>query len=118
MLWNTGRRSTLFALTFFIAIAASRLQAQRLPDGVQPEHYSLTLTPDLKTATFTGEEKIDLVLDRPGTTITLNSAEIKFTSVKVLAAGSSSSQEATVSLDGSKEQATVTFAQPVRAGQA
>lgn len=118
MLWNTGRRFTLFAFTVFIAIAASRLQAQRLPGGVHPEHYSLTLTPDLKTATFTGEEKIDLVLDRPGTTITLNSSEIKFNSVKVLTEGSRSSQEATVSLDSAKEQASFTFAQPVPAGKA
>ncbi len=86
--------------------------------GVHPEHYSLTLTPDLKAATFAGEETIDVVLDRPSTTITLNAAEIKFLSVKAAVSGSSQrSQTAQVSLDDAKEQATFTFAQPLPAGK-
>ena len=41
-----------FALaSFALAIPA---QAQRLPQTIKPEHYSLTLTPDLKGATFAG----------------------------------------------------------------
>src|ERR1700722_11650916 len=55
--------------------------AQRLPQTVKPEHYTLTLAPDLKNATFTGRESIDVVIDQPVDVITLNSAEIKFESV-------------------------------------
>jgi len=55
--------------------------AQRIPTDAHPEHYSLHLTPDLKAAIFTGDETIDLTLDAPSTTITLNAAEIKFLSV-------------------------------------
>jgi hypothetical protein len=39
--------------------------AQRLPQTVKPEHYTLTLAPDLKTATFTGKESIDVVVEQP-----------------------------------------------------
>jgi len=102
-------RTFLFA--FFLTTTALTSYAQRLPGGVRPEHYSLMLTPDLKAATFTGEEAIDVVLERPSSTITLNAVEIKFSSVKA------GSQSAEVSLDESKEQATFTFAQALPAGK-
>ena len=108
---NAGFLRTLFAIAFLAIVSSSMLQAQRLPDGVHPEHYSLVLAPDLKAATFTGEETIDVVLDRPSATITLNAAEIKFLSVKA------SAQSADVSLDAAKEQATFTFPQPLAAGK-
>lgn len=90
----------LVCLTSLFSQAA---HAQRLPPGVHPEHYTLSLTPDLKAATFTGNETIDIVLDHPSRSITLNAAEIKFLSV------TSGSQAAEVSLDPAKEQATFTF---------
>src|SRR5258708_20177570 len=96
-------RNTLLLLAASILTATTAAQAQRLPGGVHPEHYSLTLTPDLQAATFTGTETIDLTLDAPSKTITLNAAEIKFLSV------TSGSQTATVTLDGAKEQATLSF---------
>ena len=63
-------------------VAVGRVEAQRLPGGVRPEHYSLVITPDLKAATFAGRETIDVVLDAPATAITLNAAEIEFISVR------------------------------------
>ncbi len=47
------------------SFAAQPLHAQRLPDTVLPEHYSLTLTPDLKAATFSGVETIDVSIKAP-----------------------------------------------------
>ncbi len=102
-------RRTLLAS--FILLTSTFAQAQRLPGGVHPEHYSLALTPDLKTATFKGVETIDLTLDAPSATITLNAVEIQFTSVRA------GSQTAQVSLDPDKQQATFTFAQPLPAGK-
>jgi aminopeptidase N/puromycin-sensitive aminopeptidase len=104
-------RLTLPAILALVFTALPALHAQRLPEGVHPEHYSLALTPDLKAATFAGEETIDVVLDRPSTAITLNAAEIKF--LKVTAG----SQSAAVTLDDAKEQATFTFPQPLPAGK-
>ncbi|MGC1461824.1 MAG: M1 family metallopeptidase [Terracidiphilus sp.] len=90
--------------------------AQRLPDTVVPEHYSLTLTPDLKSATFAGIESIDVAVKEPVSSITLNSAEIAFHSVTVSAG--SRQQTAIVALDKQREQATFTFPAPVPAGKA
>ncbi|HEY2039347.1 MAG TPA: M1 family metallopeptidase [Edaphobacter sp.] len=105
------RRPALLALTCLFVLAPAAF-AQRLPGGVHPEHYSLTLTPDLNAATFTGEETIDVVLDTPSKEITLNAIEIKFLSVKA------GSQTAEVSEDKAKEQATFTFPEALPAGKA
>ncbi|MGA8670111.1 MAG: M1 family peptidase, partial [Terracidiphilus sp.] len=90
--------------------------AQRLPSTVIPEHYALTLTPDLKNATFAGVESIDLVLKDPTNSITLNSAEIAFQWVEVTDGGKQ--QTATVTLDANQQQATFHFSQMLPAGRA
>jgi len=112
------------ALPFRAVVAGAALlaalvpaaRAERLPKTVIPEHYALTLAPDLKTATFTGFETIDVELKEPSKTITLNSAEIKFESVTVKAAGKE--QTATVATDDEKEVATFTFPDTLPAGKA
>jgi aminopeptidase N len=123
-------------------VAVVRVDAQRLPGGVRPEHYSLTITPDLRGATFSGSERVEVVLDRPVSAITLNAAEIEFVEVKAFAGGLSGEetkantgvlrsaqndslggrdggvgQAAVVTLDAAKEQATFTFARTLPAGR-
>ncbi len=130
-------RSTLFTLSAVLLAANLAAQAQRLPAGVHPEHYSLSLTPDLKAATFAGEETIDVTLDSPSKTITLNAAEIKFvavqethsTDIRVVTKGGQAPefkstihqppmrQDAYVTLDEAKEQATFIFPKELPAGK-
>jgi aminopeptidase N len=122
MPWQRSARppSVLCALIFpgllaVLALLAPRSAcAQRLPDIARPEHYTLTLTPNLETATFAGEETIDLILTQPGNRITLNAAEIQFGQVTAETGGKT--QTAKVSLDPQKEQATFQFAQTLPAG--
>ena len=89
--------------------------AQRLPQTVKPEHYTLWLAPDLKTATFAGRESIDVVIEQPIDAITLNSAEIKFESVTTVLDGKTLS--AKVTEDADKQQATFDFSQKLPAGK-
>jgi aminopeptidase N/puromycin-sensitive aminopeptidase len=89
---------------------------QRLPATVVPTHYTLELTPDLKAATFSGEEAIDVNIEQPTQSITLNAIEIAFQSVTIDAGGAE--QSGVVSLDAGKQQATFTFPDAVPAGNA
>jgi len=105
------------ATLFCLVLAPTRsATAQRLPDTVRPEHYTLSLTPDLKAATFSGVETIDVTLAEPASAITLNAAEIDFQSVSVTAGGKQ--QTATATQDKTKEQATFTFPEKLPAGKA
>ena len=106
----------------FLAVSSIGATAQRLPGGVHPEHYSLTLTPDLRAATFTGEETIDVTLEISSSTITLNAAEVRFLSVTATSAQLNPAAPATqytaaVSIDLAKEQATFTFPKQLPAGK-
>ena len=111
-------RGAMAAMAFALLCLFPALPAcaQRLSQTVKPEHYTLTLTPDLKAATFTGVERIDLDVKEPSATITLNSAEIEFQSVTVTAGGRQ--QTGTVATDKDKEQTTFTFPQQISAGKA
>src|SRR6266702_402470 len=123
-----------------IIVCSGGARAQRLPGGVRPEHYSLTITPDLVKARFAGSETIEVVLDRPASAITLNAAEIEFGVVRAFVAAeggaganagvlplsgaqgqndnrkADDALDATVALNAVKEQATFTFARELPAG--
>jgi aminopeptidase N/puromycin-sensitive aminopeptidase len=113
------RASTSVIRAFLAACALAGLfaaHAQRLPDTVRPEHYTIALEPDLKSATYTGKESIDVLLKQPSATITLNAIEITFKTVKVTSGGKE--QTATVALDNDKQQATLTVPEKLPAGKA
>ncbi len=106
------------AVTAVACLCALNLSAnaERLPADVVPTHYSLSLAPDLKTATFTGVETIDVVAKVPVQAITLNSAEIAIQSATVTSG--QKEQTAAVSFDQEKEQVTLTVPQQIAAGKA
>ena len=64
------RRSVVAVL--FLLVAAAPSVAQRLPGDAYPLHYQLTLAPDLAAERFSGEETIDLRIDKPTSRITLH----------------------------------------------
>ena len=88
----------------------------RLPQTVVPEHYALTVTPDLASATFTGEESIDVRVSQATDRIVLNAAEITFQTVMIESGGAT--QSARVELDDKSEMATFVVSTPVGPGTA
>ena len=96
--------------------ACSAVCAQRLPKTAVPDSYDLQFEPDLAQATFTGEETIHVRLTAPTATIVLNSAELEIKSASVVSA--KNNQNADVSLDADKEQATLTLHHAIPSGSA
>jgi aminopeptidase N/puromycin-sensitive aminopeptidase len=109
-------RAAIAASIIFVCFLPFQANAQRLPQSVRPENYTLTLTPDLKAATFSGVESINVTLAEPTNTITLNAAEIAFESITATAGGKA--QSAAVTLDQEKQQAIFTFPEKLPAGKA
>src|ERR1700756_3942959 len=71
--------------------------AQRLPYGLSPKHYALVFTPDLQKAVFSGDETLDVEVNKTSATFTLNAIELEF-------------QEATITQDNKTQAAKWTFA--------
>ncbi len=118
-------RMRLIALSLLILPTRhTAARAQRLPAGVTPESYKLSLTPDLKAATFAGVESIAVHIDAATKTITLNTAEIKILDVTAeqdcvdCKAGHGVRLTGTVVYDTDKEQATFTFPVALHEGEA
>jgi len=78
----------------------------RLPPLAAPDHYSLTITPDLAKATFAGEAVIDIRVLESTPRIVLHAADITFERTTIESGGRT--QPATVTLDAAAETATLT----------
>ena len=102
------------AAACLVLLCAAPAYAQRLPDTVVPEHYTLWFAPDLEKETFRGRETIQGVVTQPSTSITLHAAEIKFGEVKVTSGGRT--QTARVTTDAKNETATFTVPQRLSEG--
>lgn len=103
------RRSVPLALAF--AYAAVLAHGQRLPADIQPQHYTLSLAPDIAHASFSGTETIDVTASAPTNSITLNAVDLDISSASI------SGQEATIHSESDKEQVTFVFAKPFPAGK-
>ena len=101
-----------------LSLAASLLASSafaapgRLPTGVTPLSYAITVEPDAQKLTFTGSETIAIQVTRPTRTITLNAADIAISSVKL-----NGTIAATVTTSADAQTATFTFATPVKIGK-
>ena len=89
-----------------------------LPTNVRPERYELTLTPDLATFTFSGEEKLSVEVLEPTTSVVLNSAEIAVQSASLTPRGGTALTPRSTDFDEQNETVSFEFDAPVPAGPA
>ena len=114
--WYVWQMRQIVLALMSLTAAAPAAVAQRLPAEVVPIRYTLWFAPDLERAAFRGRETIDVNVQRPTTTITLNAAEIQFDAVMISAGGAQ--QTARVTVDEKNETATLAVPRPVPSGRA
>lgn len=88
-----------------------------LPTTVKPSKYNITLQPDLKNFTFSGEEEVTIEVLKETTEIVLNSIELKISSVE-FKAGDKALTATKIDYDEKRETATFTFDQTLPVGAA
>jgi len=90
--------------------------AQRLPELARPSNYKLTFAPDFEKNIFSGRETIAIEVLKPTTEIVLNAVDIDFLGASITSQGVT--QEAKVSIDRTKQMATLRVEKPLPAGPA
>src|SRR5258708_11441275 len=91
----------------------------KLPKTVIPLHYAIELTPDLGTLALGGVETVDIEVRVPTARLTLNAVNMMFgaASIDDDAQRAGDAQRADIALDAAAETATLSFPQPLAAGQ-
>jgi puromycin-sensitive aminopeptidase len=87
----------------------------RLPYSVEPQHYELTLSPDLDAAAFTGEERVRVVVHEAVTEVVLNAAELQIHSAE-LTSDEGHRLEGTVTVDEEHQRAVITLESAAQPG--
>ncbi|KOB73217.1 putative Aminopeptidase N [Operophtera brumata] len=93
---------------------------QRLPKHVIPRHYNLELVPNLEKLTFKGKIAVKVSIANPINDIVLNCLDLEVSNVKLEYEGGTDSVclPSEVKLDVADETATISFAEPLSAGEA
>ncbi|MBI4233622.1 MAG: M1 family metallopeptidase [Chloroflexi bacterium] len=90
----------------------------RLPAGVQPVRYRITLAPDLQKFTFQGQESIEVQVAEPTAQITVNAAELQISAAHLTLADGARLPARTITLDKAAETATFHFDRTITPGAA
>ncbi len=90
----------------------------RLPTNVRPEHYRVTLEPDLEAFTFTGRESVEVSVQEATAEIVLNAAELSVLSARVESQQDGELVANRIEYDGGRERVTLGFPGDVQAGAA
>jgi puromycin-sensitive aminopeptidase len=90
----------------------------RLPGGVAPVRYELTLVPDLAAATFSGTCAAEVRVAAPAAEISCNAIELEIDEAWATLPDGRRLDATSVVLDDEAERATFAFPEPVPAGTA
>ena len=90
----------------------------RLPATVRPEHYQVTLEPDLEAFTFAGRESVEVSVQEATAEIVLNAAELSVLSARVESQQNGEVIANRIEYDEGSERVTLGFPVDVQAGAA
>jgi len=106
-------KKSIWMILVFLPLFAA---AQRLPYGLSAKHYGLTFTPDLQKAVFSGDETLDVEVNKNANAFTLNAIELEFQEATITQ--DNKTQVAKWSFAPDKEQVTLTVADELEPGPA
>ena len=103
-----------------IAVAASTPAklaqiTTQLPRTVKPTHYDVSLVPNAAASSFAGKVRITLEVLTATTSITLNAADLAFSSAQLILNGGKT-LPAKIKVNAAEQTATFTFTQPIAKG--
>jgi aminopeptidase N len=104
-------RLFLFALALIAPALPTLAETGRLPAGVTPLHYDITIRPDAANMSFAGSEQIRIDVAEARKSIVLNAADLDIASATLDAEA-----PASLKVDDKAQTVTLTFAEPVSAG--
>ena len=84
----------------------------RLPPGITPVHYEISVEPDAQGLKFHGRETIDIDVATATDTVVLNAADLRITRAQL-----DQAQQATVTLDADAQTAALRFPKPLAPGR-
>ncbi|MGZ4897562.1 MAG: M1 family metallopeptidase, partial [Candidatus Angelobacter sp.] len=117
MLTLSSFRTRLMLFAFLLlTIAATGVQAQRLPMTVVPSHYKLLLDPDIGGQKFTGEESITIKVQQSTSEIVLNSLGLDISTAEAITGLDMPTLPAQVTYDQPSEMVRLSFAKPIPKG--
>lgn len=91
--------------------------ATQLPRVAVPSHYAIKVAPDAANLRFTAEATIDVEVKSATSALTLNAAELTFSSASITPAGKKKAVVGTVATDAAAQTATVSFRKPLKPGK-
>lgn len=100
----------LLAVALIMLSGSAVAASGRLPGGVAPTHYDISVKTDAAKLTFEGSEVISVTVTTPTPSITLHAADLAITSASVDGA------PATITLDKANQMVTIKPAKPITAG--
>lgn len=99
------------AAALLLGTATPAFAVGQLPSGIAPTSYDITIRPDAKAMTFSGEETISIAVAKPTRTVVLNAADLKISRAMVDGAA------VPFTIDTTKQQLTLTLPTALAAGQ-
>jgi len=116
LILSSSRSRLTHSIVIFLTIAAAGLHAQRLPTGVVPSNYKLSLDPDIAAQNFSGEATITVQVQQPVREIVLNSLGLEISVAEVIPGLDMATLLAQVTYDEPNEMVRLIFAKPVPKG--